>query len=212
MPKDSTPLPPLDDLIACPQCDTLHEVAELPENARAYCRRCGTLLMTSQPAAIAQVLSLSLTAFVLMIVAVTFPFLALDAGGLRSAASVLDAVMAFRDGWAFPLSLAVAGFIVVLPLLRLAALIYALGPLVRDGRPHRRAREAFALSERLRPWSMAEIFIIGVSIALVKIAGMAHVTIGPAFWAFAGVVVLTILKNTLINRYAIWEAFDQTEP
>ena len=203
------PLPPLDDLLACPECDTLHRTATLPENARAYCQRCGTLLLTSRPAAIAQILSLSLTGFVLMIIAVTFPFLALDAGGMHSAASVLDAVMAFRDGWAFPLSLAVAGFIIVLPLLRLAALIYALGPLVRDAKPHRHAREAFGLAETLRPWSMAEIFVIGVSIALVKIAGMATVTIGPAFWAFTGVVLITVLKNTLINRYAIWETFDQ---
>lgn len=200
---------PLDDLVACPQCDTLHMAHNLPENSQAHCQRCGIVLMTSQPSAIARVLSLALTAFVMMIAAISFPFLTLDAGGLQNATSVLDAVMAFKDGYAFPLAVAVAFFIIVIPLIRLSALIYALGPLVREAKPRQGARKAFALAEKLRPWSMAEIFIVGVTVALIKVAGLAAVTIGPAFWAFAGVVVITVLKDQLICRYSIWETLDK---
>lgn len=202
-------LPPLDDLIACPQCDTLHQAHSLPDNARAHCQRCGIVLVTSQPAAMARILSLALTAFIMMIAAVSFPFLTLDAGGLHNATSVIDAVLAFNDGYAFPLAVAVAFFIVVIPLIRLSALIYALGPLVREEKPREGARIAFGLAERLRPWSMAEIFIVGVTVALIKVAGLAAVTIGPAFWAFAGVVIITVLKDQLICRYSIWEALDK---
>lgn len=207
----NAPLPPLDDLVACPQCDTLHRAQSLPDGARAHCQRCGIVLMTSQPAAMAQILSLALTAFVMMIAAVSFPFLTLDAGGLHNATSVIDAVLAFNEGYAFPLAVAVAFFIVVIPLMRLTALIYALGPLVREKSPRNGARTAFALAERLRPWSMAEIFIVGVTVALIKVAGLAVVTIGPAFWAFAGVVVITVLKDQLICRYSIWEALDSAK-
>ena len=203
-------LPPLDDLIACPQCDTLHAAADLPVGTRAYCQRCGVLLMTSQPDAIARILSLALTAFIMMIAAISFPFLTLDAGGLHNATSVIDAIMAFNDGLAFPLAIAVGFFIVVIPLMRLGALIYALGPLVRERPARAGARIAFGIAERLRPWSMAEIFIVGVTVALIKVAGLAAVTIGPAFWAFAGVVVITVLKDQLICRYSIWEALDHS--
>ncbi|MDX8349480.1 paraquat-inducible protein A [Cognatiyoonia sp. IB215446] len=166
--------------------------------------------MTSQPAAIARVISLALTAFIMMIAAISFPFLTLDAGGLQNATSVIDAVLAFNDGLAFPLAIAVAFFIVVIPLIRLGALIYALGPLVREQKPRAGARVAFGLAERLRPWSMAEIFIVGVTVALIKVAGLAAVTIGPAFWAFAGVVIITVLKDQLICRYSIWETLDRS--
>ncbi len=202
-------LPPLDDLLACPQCDTLHRAQDLPANARAHCQRCGVLLMTSQPDAIVRILALAATAFILMIAAVSFPFLTLDAGGMNNATSVMDAVLAFRGGYAFPLAVAVAFFIIVIPLMRLSALIYALGPLARSAHPRPLAREAFGFAERLRPWSMAEIFIVGVTVALVKVAGLAVVTIGPAFWAFAGVVVITVLKDQLICRYSIWETLDK---
>ncbi|MEO1638119.1 MAG: paraquat-inducible protein A [Pseudomonadota bacterium] len=201
--------PPVDDLIACPQCDTLHAAQELAVGSRAYCQRCGKVLMTSQPAAIARIISLALTAFIMMIAAISFPFLTLDAGGFQNATSVIDAVLAFREGYAFPLAIAVAFFIVVIPLIRLGALIYALGPLVRDEKPRSGARLAFGLAERLRPWSMSEIFIVGVTVALIKVAGLAAVTIGPAFWAFAGVVIITVLKDQLICRYSIWETLDK---
>ena len=124
---------------------------------------------------------------------------------------MIDAVLAFNDGFAFPLAVAVAFFIVIIPLMRLTALIYALGPLVREQEPRPGARTAFALAERLHPWSMAEIFIVGVTVALIKVAGLAAVTVGPAFWAFAGVVIITILKDQLICRYSIWEALDKAK-
>ena len=202
-------IPPLTDLVACPQCDTLHLAGDLPVHARAHCQRCGLVIATSRPTAIAQVLSLALTAFVLMIAAVSFPFLALDVQGRNNSISVIEAVMAFDDGIALLLAFAIAGFIVVLPLVRLGAIIYAIGPLVRGAPIRRGAKAAFALAEALRPWSMAEIFIVGVSVALIKVSGIATVTFGPAFWAFAGLVVITVLKDQLICRFSIWQALEQ---
>jgi len=121
-------LPPLNDLVACPQCDTLHHVGVLPENTRASCQRCGLVIATARPTAVAQVLSLAIAAFILMIAAVSFPFLDLDVQGRHNSISVIQAVLAFNDGIALILAIAVAGFIVVLPLIRLAAIIYAVAP------------------------------------------------------------------------------------
>ena len=205
---DAATLPPLDDLIACPHCDTLHVEQDLPEGARAYCRRCGALLMTSDSQAVVRLVSLASAAVVLMVAAISFPFLDLDVSGQHNATSVIHAITVFSSGRGIPLAIAVALFIVVLPLVRLLALIYAIEPLVRGRRPHRRARVAFALTEQLRPWAMAEIFMVGVTVALVKVAGLATVTVGPAFWAFVGLVVLTVFNDQIMNRYAIWKALD----
>jgi paraquat-inducible protein A len=201
-------MPPLDELVACSHCDTLHTATVLQPHARAHCQRCGAVLQTAQPAAIARIFSLALTAFVLMLAAISFPFLDLDVKGNHNATSVIGAIMAFRDGLALPLAVAVAFFIIILPLARLTAIIYAIGPLVRGAAPHPQARLAFRLAERLRPWAMAEIFMVGVTVALIKVAGLATVTIGPAFWSFAALVVVTALKDQLICRYSIWEALD----
>lgn len=201
-------LPPLDDLVACPHCDTLHAAQDLPSGATAFCQRCHAPLMTSRPEAMVRVVSLAIAAFVLMVAAISFPFLDLDVQGNHNATSVIEAVMAFNTGLSAPLAIAVAFFIIILPLMRLAAIIYAIGPVARGRKPGRLARQAFGLAETLRPWAMAEIFMIGVTVALIKVAGMATVTIGPAFWAFSAVVVITVLKDQLIVRYSIWEALE----
>jgi len=203
-----TALPPLTDLVACPQCDTLHVASVLPDNARAYCQRCGLVMMSERSTAFAQVLSLAVAAFILMIAAVSFPFLDLDVQGRHNSISVIQAVLAFNNGIALLLAIAVAGFIIILPLIRLAAIIYAIAPLVRNGTPHRGAKHAFALAEVLRPWSMAEIFIVGVSVALIKVAGIATVSFGPAFWAFCALVIITVVKDQLICRFSIWQALE----
>lgn len=205
---DPATLPPLDDLIACPQCDTLHVEQDLPDGARAYCQRCGVLLMTSEPGAMVRLVSLASAAVVLMIAAISFPFLELHVSGQHNATSVIQAIMVFSNGKGIPLAIAVALFIVVLPMVRLLALIYAIGPLVRGRRPHRSALVAFALTGQLRPWAMAEVFVVGVTVALVKVAGLATVTVGPAFWAFVGLVILTVFNDQIMNRYAIWKALD----
>lgn len=202
---------PLEDLVACPHCDTLHKDASLPEGARAHCVRCGAVLMREQGSAVASVLSLAIASFVLMIGAISFPFLNLAVGGQTNATSVLGAVMAFSDTFSLPLAFAVAAFIVFLPLLRLGAIITAVLPLVTSHTPRRFHRHAFGLSERLRPWSMAEIFIVGVSVALVKVAGLASISFGPAFWAFTILVLLTFFQDTLICRYSVWRALDTSQ-
>jgi paraquat-inducible protein A len=55
---------------------------------------------------------------------------------------------------------------------------------------------------------MAEIFIVGVSVALIKVAGIATVSFGPAFWAFCALVIITVVKDQLICRFSIWQALE----
>ncbi len=149
-------------------------------------------------------------ALVLMVVAVSFPFLAIDASGLHSEASVIDAALSFAEasGRMAPLSVIVAALIVVLPVTRLVALIYALWPLAAGRRPRAHAAAAFRLAMRLRPWAMAEIFIIGVAVALVKVASLAQVGFGPSFWAFVALVVLVAAKDTILCERSLWRALE----
>jgi paraquat-inducible protein A len=70
----------------------------------------------------------------------------------------------------------------------------------------------FKLAEHIRPWAMAEVFIIGVAVALVKVAGLAQVTLGPAFWAFVGLVIITVLKDNFMCRVTVWQTLNARSP
>lgn len=210
-PASLAALEPLDRLIACPRCDALHRDLDLADGARARCARCGTLLIAARQRAFGQVIMLSVTIAILMAGAVFFPFLSISAAGLSHASSVFDAALAFSGDLLAPLSVAVLAMIVLIPVVRVAAILYTLLPLARGRPPLRHAEDAFRLAEHLRPWSMAEIFIIGTAVALVKVAGLATIGFGPAFWAFAAIVIVVVLEDTFMCKWTIWKTIGKAK-
>ena len=141
----SAPPAPLDTdrLIACPTCDALLLDAPVPVGSRARCHRCGTVLMTPRAGAMTRIVMLAVTAQVLMLGAVFFPFLELSAGGMVHRSSLLDAVLAFSTGLMLPLAFATAALIIVLPMVRLGAIIYALAPMALGWHAARHAVRQF---------------------------------------------------------------------
>ncbi|TMV61388.1 paraquat-inducible protein A [Thioclava sp. BHET1] len=198
----------LSDLRACPHCDTLYKLPKILPRQRGRCPRCHALLLAPRNQVITRVIALAFTALVLMAGAMFWPFLDLSAQGREAEATIFDAVEAYDHGLMFPLSLAVGAFIVVLPALRLSLLLYTLLPMMAGKRPWPRAGQAFRIAEAMRPWSMAEIFLIGVVVALVKVAGLAAVHPGPAFWALCGLVMVTVLQDMVIDKESIWNEIE----
>ncbi len=198
------------ELIACPTCDMLHHVVPVPLGGRLRCQRCHTVLMTNRRGAIDRTLASAFGSLILMLAALFFPFLELSVAGLHQNATLIDAALAFSSGLVIPLSAATALLIVILPLIRASALAYTLLPIRLGRRPARGAERAFRLAAHLKPWAMAEVFLIGVVVALVKIGGMATVDLGPAFWAMAGLVALVVYEGTSLCEWSIWQQLERT--
>jgi paraquat-inducible protein A len=199
----------LDQLIACPRCDAVYHVEEPGMGERAVCARCHNVLIAPRKRAGKQIIAIALAIVVLVVAATIFPFLSIRAAGVSHGSSVLDAALAFSSSSLLVvLTLAVAALIVFIPVLRALLVIYVLTPVVFDRPPWPGAIRAFRLSEGLRPWSMAEIFAIGCAVALVKVADLADVHFGPAFWMFSALVVLMMLKDSYMCRYSVWKSLE----
>ncbi len=198
----------LDDLIVCPTCDAVYSLDVPEEGDRAVCARCNTVLITNRRNAAFRVIALSLTVVILIIASAVFPFLRIDAVGLNNSVSILDAAFAFSEGLLSLLALVTAALIFAIPLCRAMLTIYVLAPIALQLSPRKHAKQAFRLSEALRPWSMAEIFAIGCAVALIKVADLAEVSFGPAFWMFSVLVVLVVATDNFMCRWSIWKALD----
>lgn len=194
----------LDRLIACRSCDLLLDRIIPAPGKISRCPRCHSPLMSNKRNVIDNTLAAAVSTAVLMGAAVFFPFISLKEAGLSRDASVLDAIGAFADGWSAPLTIAVAAFIVIIPVLRAVALIHALLPLRLGQPPARNAARSFRLAMAMKPWSMAEIFIVGVAVALVKVVNLAEVSLGPSFWAFAAMIIIVVFENTTLCEWTIW--------
>ncbi|MGB3244189.1 MAG: paraquat-inducible protein A [Sulfitobacter sp.] len=201
----------LDNLIVCPRCDAAYQLKRPKHGERAVCQRCHKALITPRKNAGLRIIAVSLAVLFLIMGAAYFPFLTIDAAGTGNAVSILDAALAFTGGALLLLSLATAALIIFVPMLRAILTIYVLLPVVLDRPPARHALAAFRFSEALRPWSMAEIFAIGCAVALVKVADLATVGFGPAFWMFGILVVLVIAQDSFMCKWSVWNSLEHPE-
>lgn len=198
--------------IACPKCDTLYRVDDDIAARDTRCLRCGHRLTYGRTGAIVRVVGLAMTSAILMALAMFLPFLNLSTGGRTVSASLVEVVTGFTEGIMVPLAFAVLGFIVVLPFTRFLLLIFALGPVAASRPAWPGAATALRWAFWLKPWAMAEIFMVGVAVALVKLAGLASIGMGAAFWVLAGVVLLTAYQETFMCRHSLWTELNAAHP
>ncbi|MGE8363655.1 paraquat-inducible protein A [Cupriavidus sp.] len=194
-------------LIACHECDLLQRETALPIAGVARCRRCGAELYRSRPASLDRALALTLAAIVLFIVANTFPVVGLSVNGDLVQTTLFGAVrILYRDGM-WPLAGLVFVTTLMMPLLRMLAMTYLLLPL-RLRRLPRRPDLGFRILELAAPWGMTEVLILGMLVALVKLAHIATVVTGVAMWAFGAVMLLLAAAASAFDVRDLWARID----
>jgi len=193
-----------DDLVACGSCDWLHYRTIIEKGSRASCSRCGHELYTRKPFSIDRVLAAALAGVVFLLLSLVLPFLSLSQAGITSSISVLDAVDALWASDMKWLCVMAVGMIILLPLVRLSLLIWVMFRLRFRLGVLPSMRVAMRWAEKLEPWAMAEIFMVGVVVSLVKIADLASLTVGLAFWScrLCGASVRSRKRHSLQRTWA----------
>jgi paraquat-inducible protein A len=109
-----------------------------------------------------------------------------------------------------PLAFVVLFVTVVAPLARLLGTLYVL---IRSQErwPPRHLRRVFAIAERLRPWSMLEVFVLGVFVAYVKLGDLVTIGLRTGVYALFALTVLLIWVDSALDREAIWERLDRED-
>jgi paraquat-inducible protein A len=195
------------DRTACIECDLIVDLGEIREGERATCPRCGHVITIARVDGLTRSLAFAVAAGVLLVVANVFPFAALEAKGLEQVMTLPQTAIELSRGSTAPLALLVLGPIVVVPALILATLVALLVPL-RQRRPAPWLVPAGRLLFLLSPWSMVEVFVIGVLVSLVKIGAMASVVLGISFWAYVGFVICFSASLASIDRFATWREIE----
>ncbi len=152
-------------------------------------------------------LALALAAAVLFIVANSFPFLAFEMKGqITQTTLVSGAIDLYQQGKA-ELSVLVLLTIVIAPLTQIVLLLYVLVPLRMNKVPWQ-LPDAFRVLRHVQPWSMMEVFLIGILVALVKLMGMASIIPGLALWSF--VLLMLVLTGAVASfePEAVWERLE----
>ena len=191
-------------LIACHECDLLQRRIVLPPKGTVYCRRCGAVLYRHRPDSIQPGLACAVAAVILFILANLFPIVGLAVQGEQHDTTLYGAVEALWDQNMEPVAALVAVTTLLIPALDLGILIYVILALHPWGSPHRPSPLVRTL-QSIRPWSMVEVFMLGLLVSLVKLMHFATVIPGIALWAFGGFIFVRIVATEAFNPRDVWE-------
>jgi paraquat-inducible protein A len=177
------------ETVACPDCDLLQRLPELPPGGRARCSRCQHVLATRPGDALDRPLALTLAAAIVFIVAHTTPLMGLSAVGRHASTTIAGgALEMWRQGE--PVTAAIVAFCAgIAPG---GYLLFMLTVLLAVRRPPAPpwVGEMLHWGHFMRSWSMNEVMILGILVALIKIAELATVEPGVGMYAVGGLVVL----------------------
>jgi len=124
--------------------------------------------------------------------------------------TIMSGVVYLWVSGSWPLAVVVFTASVLVPLAKIAALavLAATAQLHSTWQPHQRTR-LYRIVELVGRWSMLDIYVIAILVALVQLKAVATISAGPAALAFAGVVVLTMLAAMSFDPRAIWDPMEQ---
>lgn len=200
-----------DDLIACPSCDQLYDLQHLEPGDKAKCASCGHLLSTCYKEPFTQVMAYSVAGLILFVMSCAYPFMSFKTSGLESVMTLPQAISQIEGEGMWGMAYLVACFILILPTIVLVLSGFLALSLSAGWRNHW-AKDIAKIIFHLKTWCMVEVFFFGVLVSLVKIAHMATVVIGVAFWAYAAFSILFTLVLLRLDTYHTWKRLEELEP
>jgi paraquat-inducible protein A len=197
-------------LIACPDCDLLQRLPNLAPGASARCPRCDRELWRRHEDSLDRTLALALAAGVLYVIANSVPMLGLTAVGHAASTTVLGgAQQLWHDGREI-----VSGLVlftaVVSPALQIGFML-AIVLAARRARPPAWVGTLLRHHPTTATWSMIEVMMLGVLVALIKIADYAKVIPGLALFALGALVFVLAAMQASYEPREVWDRIEWAE-
>jgi paraquat-inducible protein A len=198
-------------ILACPECDLLHQTQAPARGTTHLCGRCGAVLARGGAAPLGTLMALHLTALILLALANAFPLFSMNLHGTVREASIPGCVRILATlGWPW-LAATLLTTVILGPLVYLSGMLLVLAEIAR-GEPGPGTARLFRVLEEVRNWGMAEVFILGVMVCYAKLARTALVVPGPALFALAGFILVSAAAISATDPRAVWRASGTAGP
>jgi paraquat-inducible protein A len=195
------------ETVACPDCDLLQQIPPLAPGDRARCPRCRHVLASaprdpSDPLDLP--LALTFTAAVFLVIAQAIPLMNLSVLGLTASTTIIGGALEMWQTGEPVTAMVVAFCAVIAPTLYTLFMLVVLLAARRSPAPHW-VGELLRWAQSMQPWSMSEVMMLGILVALIKIAALATVTPGIGGVAVGALVVLYPAIMVTFDPHEVWK-------
>jgi paraquat-inducible protein A len=192
----------------CRHCGLLQHVPAFEPPAVIVCAQCAVTLRRAQRNASSRCLAMTIAALTFFAIAATMPLMRVTSSGISLGADLFSGPQRLAQQGIGELALVVIFTTVAAPFLKLVGTAYVLIGLSLPRPPHH-LRAVFTWIERLRPWAMVEVYLLGVFVAYVKLVDLVHIDIGVAIYALVALMLATVAADAMLDRHAVWEEMER---
>ncbi|MEC5406161.1 paraquat-inducible protein A [Paraburkholderia sp. MPAMCS5] len=191
-------------LLACHACGRV--ASHAARHGAQHCARCGAALHRRNPDSLSRTWALLIAAALLYIPANLLPVMHTSSLVGSEDDTIISGVIYFWTSGSWPLAIIVFVASILVPMLKLSvlALLAATAQRRSAWRPMERVK-LYRLVERIGRWSMLDVFVITLTVALVRFESLAVITAAPGALAFGCVVILTMLASMQFDPRLIWD-------
>jgi paraquat-inducible protein A len=197
-------------LVSCHDCHLLSRVPKISGYQVACCPRCGGELHQRKPNSIMRTWALVTTGMILYIPANVLPMTITSALGNTQSDTILSGVLYFIHSGSWEIALVIFTASIFVPFLKFIILIYLL--LSVQFKSIKRPKDRtllYRITEAVGRWSMVDIYVVTILVALVKLGFFASIEAGPAAIYFAAMVVITMLAAENFDPRLIWDVVEE---
>ncbi len=208
--SDSPPEPslsslPVEQLIACHECDLLMRKPVLQDGESAECPRCGYELFSHRHHVVRRSLALVLTALLLYVPANFLPIMQLNLLGQTSQDTVWSGVLGLYESGMQGIAVVVFLCSMAVPLLKLLCQLLVLLSIRLDfGRGY--GLLLYRIYHHMREWGMLEVYFMGILVAIVKLMDLADLSLGLGLFCFIALLLVQVWLEVTMSPHQIWEA------
>jgi paraquat-inducible protein A len=187
-----------------------HVCYKLTPATEHKCTRCGSTMHLRKSDSIQRTLALLVTACLLYIPANLYPIMYTDQLGSTEASTIMGGVILLIELGSAPIAMVIFIFSVMVPSGKLMAMFYLVWTVKRHSPLDPRQRSImYRVTEFIGKWSMVDVFVVSILVALVHLGGLLVIRPGVAALSFAGVVIVTMIAAESFDSRLIWDNMEE---
>jgi len=192
--------------IACHDCDLLMLIPPLKHRQKAQCPRCGYVLTRFYQHAHLKLFVSSLVALIFLGFSFNFPFIIFSLHGSEKTLTLIESIQNIENLTYLLISALLAFTAFIIPICFLVCIVYvSLSFRVKKLLPF--TRPILKLTVLLKPWNMAEIFIISILISFIKVQSMASIEFGYALIFYLLFIISLSSSFIYFDKYQLWSLY-----
>ena len=187
-----------------------HVCLTLNAFSNSHCESCGSKLHSRIKHSLQNTLALLITSIVLYIPANVLPIMYTNVLGQKTANTILGGVITLWQSGSYPIAMVIFVASVLVPIGKIIALFWlCIGVATSKIRSHEKSHQLYRITEFIGRWSMVDVFVVAILVALIQMGNVMSIFPGVAVIAFGAMVVVTMVAAITFDSRLIWDPVNQ---